>query len=102
MSDRTAGAILLRASELVSGERARTHGDKVVNHQNIADHWNAYLSGRISVPLTPLDVALMMVELKIARTKAGAYNADDFDDMAGYSGVAGEIASVQTWQSKPE
>ena len=34
----------------------------------------------------------MMVELKIARTKTGATNADDYIDAAGYIGIAGEIA----------
>ena len=34
----------------------------------------------------------MMVLLKTARTKTGAYNPDDFIDMAGYSVIAGELS----------
>ncbi len=85
--------ILTRAAEIVSGDREATHGPKERNHQNIADHWNAYLSGRLKGYLTAKDVALMMVELKIARTKLGDYNPDDYVDGAGYFGVAGEIAA---------
>lgn len=89
-----AGDILLRARELVEGDRSRTYGDKVINHKNIADIWNGYgvrLDGR---PLTPLNVALMMALLKVARTKLGVHNEDDYSDLAGYGAVAGEIADA--------
>ena len=33
-----------------------------------------------------------MVLLKVARTKTGSLNRDDFVDMVGYAGLAGEIA----------
>lgn len=88
----TAEQIALRAAELVGGDRQKTHGDKVENHQNIADLWNAYLGGRINPPLSPRDVALLMALLKIARTKIGDHNLDDYTDLAGYAAVAGEIA----------
>ncbi len=93
-AENTAGWIARRAAMITEGDRAAQHGPKELNHQNIADHWNAYLGKRLSSRLTPLDVALMMVELKIARTKAGAgrINQDNFVDMAGYAACAGEIA----------
>ena len=93
-----AASILGHAAQIVSGDRAAQHGPKERNHQNIADHWNAYLGARLDRPLTSLDVALMMVELKIARTKAGAgiTNRDNYVDMAGYAGCAGEIALNST------
>ena len=83
-----------QAAKIVRGDRAAKHGPKERNHQNIADHWNAYLGARLTKPLTALDVALMMAELKIARTKAGQgrYNLDNYVDIAGYAGAAGEIA----------
>jgi hypothetical protein len=90
----SASTLLTHAASLVAGDRAAQHGPKERNHQNIADHWNAYLGGRLTTPLTALDVALMMVELKVARTKAGSGRSlrDNYVDMAGYAGVAGEIA----------
>lgn len=88
--------ILAQAAAIVSGNRASQHGPKECNHQNIADQWNAYLGTRLgpAQELTALDVALMMVLLKVARTKAGAgiLNRDNYVDMAGYAGCAGEIA----------
>ncbi len=84
--------IATKAAEMVGGARNRQHGSKRENHQNIADHWNAYLMGRIDPPLTDLDAALMMAEMKIARTKAGDHNPDDYLDLCGYGACAGEIA----------
>jgi hypothetical protein len=87
--------ICAKAAVLVGGDREATHGDKVENHQNIARLWNAYLDWRLpeGEALTAKDVALMMALLKIARTKLGAHNPDDYVDLAGYAGCAGEIAS---------
>lgn len=95
-----ASTICEKAAGLVAGDRQKTHGDKVKNHQNIADLWSAYLllvarrSG-IVLPdhlLTAADASVMMVLLKAARTTEGAFNLDDFVDMCGYAGCAGEIA----------
>jgi len=36
----------------------------------------------------------MMILLKMARQMTGEYNPDDFVDMAGYAGCAGEIAAA--------
>ena len=87
MSNWKASDILKHATDLVGGDRAAQHGDKTANHQNIANLWSAYLS----TPITADQVAIMMVLLKAARTKTGSVNRDDFVDMAGYAGVAGEI-----------
>jgi hypothetical protein len=79
--------ILQTAEKLVSTDRSKTHGDKKVNHQNIANLWSAYLDFNIS----PKDVAILMVLLKLARTKAGQHNIDDYVDACGYSAIAGEL-----------
>ena len=76
------------ALALTSEERHSTHGDKIRNHCNIASLWSAYLGKEI----TARDVALMMALLKIARTKLGNHNRDDYIDGAGYVAIAGEIA----------
>ena len=89
-----AADICRAAAVLVSGERARQHGDLVENHANIAAMWNAYLAIRREpgAPLTAADAALMQALVKIARTQLGADNADNAIDIAGYAGVYGEIA----------
>lgn len=80
----TASYVLETAARLVSGDRAVQNGDKRANHQNIAALWSAY-TGHI---ITAHDVAIMMVLLKVARTKSGRFNPDDYVDMAGYAGCA--------------
>lgn len=97
----TAGAICITAAQLVSGDRAATHGDKSINFQNIADIWNAILRAKVRRDghlvvldaLDALDVANMLEAFKIARRYSGAFNLDDYIDAAGYAGCAGEIAS---------
>lgn len=84
----TASEICAKAADIVRGDRAVTHGDKVENHRNIAALWSAYLGKEIDAE----DVALMMALLKIARTQSGTFNPDDYVDLAGYAGCAGEIA----------
>ena len=80
--------IIEQAAKLVGGERNEQYGDIVDCHQKIADLWSAYLGSDVS----PQDVAILMALLKIARTKTGAHKLDNYVDLAGYAGVAGEIA----------
>lgn len=85
-----------KAGELVGGERASQHGDKVENHARIAAIWNGILVAAGKPTATPLDahdVANLMEGLKIARRYLGLFNFDDYIDGAGYAAVAGEIAA---------
>ena len=87
--------ITATATELLTGDRQRTHGDKAVNHGNIAALWSAYLARRTN-PLAPLqdyEVAQMMVLLKVARTLAGVHNDDDYVDAVGYAAIAGDLSA---------
>lgn len=77
------------ASKLVSGDRAKQHGEKFDSHDRIAKFWSAYLGKKIDSH----DVACMMALLKIARTQCGETNPDDYIDIAGYSAIAGELVS---------
>lgn len=90
-----ADRLIKSAADLVANDRANTHGDKRKNHQNIAGVWNAYLAIRRdpTAPLNEIDVAHMMVLLKLARTQLGSFNQDDYTDMVGYAAIAGELAS---------
>ena len=85
-------AYIDKAKDIVSTDRELTHGNKKINHDNIAKMWSAYLDRDIS----GRDVALMMVLLKGARTKAGSHNTDDYIDMVGYSSIAGELSEGET------
>lgn len=86
--------ILEQANKLVSGDRNKKHGDKVVNHENIARLWTGYIQNKtkLNIVILPEDVASLMCLLKIARTQAGEHNLDDYVDAVGYASIAGEIA----------
>ncbi len=81
--------ILETARELIMGDRNKQNGAALTNHENIARLWTAYKK----TPFTPLDVAMMMALLKIARTQSGMHQDDDYIDGAGYISLAGEFAS---------
>ena len=87
--------IAQKAADLVSGDRAATHGDMAENFARIGDLWSAYLGKRLDTSLSAVDVGNMMALLKIARTLSGQVNADDFVDGCGYMACAGEIALKQ-------
>jgi Fe-S cluster biosynthesis and repair protein YggX len=87
-----------QAADLLSGDRARQNGSKLINHINIAELWTAWLRRRGLVAneskLTAHDAAVMMVLLKLARTLTGEHNPDDYRDAAGYAAIAGHLADI--------
>ena len=78
--------ILEQTIRIVTGQRQQDYGDKVVNHRNIADLWSSYLNKKLS----PHDVAICMLLVKVARLK-NRKTKDCYVDMAGYAAIAGEI-----------
>lgn len=89
-----AAEIAEKAANIVSGDRAQSHGNMHHHFASVALLWNAYMMARrdTSAPLRATDVPHMMALLKIARTQSGTVNADDFIDGAGYLACAGEVA----------
>lgn len=79
--------ILETAAKLVSGDRNKQNGDARENHANIAVLWSAWLG----VAIRPEDVIAMMVLLKLARTKSGNINPDDYVDACGYASLMGQL-----------
>ena len=71
--------ILQKTEKLVNGDRDNTHGNKIVNHENISRLWSAYLQNKtkLNIILSPEDVAQLMSLLKIARTQAGELSSRD-------------------------
>lgn len=72
----------------VTREREQQYGKPEDNFAIIAKLWSAYMGDSF----TPLDVAMMMALLKIARIRTGVGTVDSFVDLAGYAACAGEIA----------
>ena len=89
--------ILEQTIRIVTGQRQQDYGDKVVNHRNIADLWSSYLNKKIS----PHDVAICMLLVKVARLK-NRKTKDCYVDMAGYAAIAGEINDTDTSISTTE
>lgn len=93
-----AAEIAAKASELVGGDRAKTHGDKAENFNRIAAIWNGTLKAAgitTSRSLDGHDVCNLMETMKVARRYTGSFNEDDYIDGAGYSACAGEVRAVQ-------
>jgi hypothetical protein len=71
--------VAVDAIRLVDEDRNDSYGPPEENLQRIADMWSGYLN----VPVTKEDVSLMMVLLKISRSKAG-YSRDNAVDGVAY------------------
>lgn len=84
----TRAEILDAAKKIVTGDREKQYGSPEDNFGVIARLWSAY-AGR---EFTPVDVAMMMTLLKVARIKTGYYKADSYIDACGYLACAAEIA----------
>ena len=87
---RTRAQILTDAEICVNGEREQDYGSPEDNFKTIAELWSTYRG----VSFTPVDVAMMMALLKIARIANGGGTGDSFVDLAGYAACGGELASI--------
>lgn len=84
----TRAEILDEAKKCVCEDRESQYGSPEDSFELIAELWSSYLDYAIS----PVDVAIMMALLKIARIATGRFKADSYIDACGYIACAGEIA----------
>jgi hypothetical protein len=93
-------SVLHTAINVTSGDRRRDYDKATPNHARIARHWNAYIQSRKdpNAELTPLDVAHLMVLLKIARA-VYTPTRDTYVDIAGYARCCAQIAGFE--EQKP-
>lgn len=85
----TRKTILDAAEKCVCHDRQDTHGRPEDSFGDIADLWAAYKG----VEFDPVDVAQMMILLKVGRAKENPKHTDNWIDIAGYAACAGEIAA---------
>lgn len=78
--------LLQRANELIGGDRQKDYGNKLQNFAQIAMFWNATLATKLTSPVTPEDVALCMMGVKMARLAKSPEHEDSILDVAGYAG----------------
>jgi len=81
--------LLDTAKQIVTKDRAATHGSAEDNFETIARYWSVHLD----IPITKEDVAVMMVLLKAARIKSNPSHIDNWIDGIGYFACGGEIAT---------
>lgn len=83
----TRAETLGRAHQAVNGERDTVYGRPEDNFAHIAALWSCHLGH----PVTAIDVALMMVLLKVARQRTTPNHEDGWIDIAGYAACGAEI-----------
>lgn len=79
--------ILDTAKNIINGEREGTYGKAENSFKTIANLWSGYLDMNVS----PIDVANLMILMKIARNSSGVYKEDNWIDICGYAALGGEI-----------
>jgi len=91
-------SVLTEALEATSGDRRRDYDHALPNHQRIAFYWNAHLRaigvlGK-NAEISPADVAMMMILLKVAR-QAKTPKRDNLVDIAGYARCVAQIEEME-------
>ena len=81
--------VLDTAKSLVCGDRAAAYGSAKENFARIARMWEPIIGKEI----TPEQVAMCMVQVKITRLIQTRDHADSWVDIAGYAACGGEISS---------
>lgn len=77
---------LAEAANITSGERRRDYGRPLVNFLRIAIRW----SNLLGIYITPPMVALMMVDMKIAREQ-NTHKDDNWIDILGYAATVSDM-----------
>ncbi len=94
--DRTPREWLLEDVQKTLSERAKIYNDPEYGHAILGKLWTALLENEYSIefpyPIPSSLVLLMMVTLKIRRTREPGHRYDDWLDLAGYAALAYEVA----------
>jgi hypothetical protein len=83
------GEAMLRQAARVVGQRRRAYGDPATSMADVAARWSITLGHRV----TPAQVVLCLIDLKLARLCHDPAHADSILDVAGYAAVLEEVRS---------
>ena len=83
--------VLKEAEKCVCGQREQDYGTPEDNFSRIAEFWATYRG----VEFSPVDVAIMMALLKIARIANNPGHMDNYVDGCGYFCVGGELSASE-------
>ena len=81
-----AEAVLRRATAVVA-ERGRTYGDAAASMDRVARRWSVTLGHTV----TPAEVVLCLIDLKLARLAHDPGHLDSAVDVAGYAALLSEV-----------
>jgi hypothetical protein len=88
---------LLDRAKDATADRGLNYGKPEDNFARIAERWRAHLKNRfgLNVPLDATSVALMCLDLKLARLENDPSHLDSWVDAAGYAACGANIAAVE-------
>jgi len=89
-----AETILEEAQRLVYGDRQASYGHPIDDFRRTAAMWTGMLSDRLTGPLGPEDVALMMILVKVSR-ECHKPKRDNVTDIAGYAATLAMVRERQ-------
>ena len=89
-------AVLEQAGQAVLSDRHEEYGPPEYNFADTALLWSAYLKSAygVKLELTALDVANIMILLKMARLNTSPEKLDHYVDMAGYAACGAAAAGA--------
>ncbi|MGE0424948.1 MAG: DUF6378 domain-containing protein [Reyranellaceae bacterium] len=82
------GETLLQEAAATIANRRETYGEPADNLAVIARRWSITLGH----PVTPAQVALCMIDVKLARLSRDPEHLDSMIDVAGYAAVLREVS----------
>ena len=86
--------VLERAISLIHGQRAKDYGDAQASFQRMADLVNPIIK-KADGKLTASDMAIVMIQVKIARLQESPNHADSWIDIAGYAALGAQLAVTE-------
>ena len=82
------GELMLKQAAAAVANRRDVYGDPVASMTAVARRWSITLDQ----PITPAQVALCLIDLKLARLAANPGHLDSMVDVAGYAAVLREVS----------
>jgi hypothetical protein len=86
---------VLDLAKEATADRGLNYGKPEANFDRIAARWRAHLLNRFGADLAidGASVAMMMIDVKLARLENCAGHLDSYVDIAGYAACGAEIAT---------
>jgi len=91
-------SILAEAADIVGNSRQDDYGDPIEDFSRISTIWSILLENKLQTELTPGDVAVMMIALKLSRA-TNKHKRDNWVDIAGYA-QCGDLCTNKQYEQR--